>query len=75
MEVLQSNNTTMQTDNQPIKKRDDSSVIVQLHSEAGEATGPPLDVPLTITSKQLQLICNSFLENVSLCLFAVLKLA
>lgn len=45
---------------------ENSSVIVQLHSEIGEATGPPLDVPLSINPKQLQLICNSLLENVSL---------
>ena len=48
-----------------VHKSNDSSVIVQLHSESGESTGPPLDVPLSINSKQLQLICNSFLENVS----------
>ena len=47
------------------KEKEDSSVMVQLHSETGEATGPPLDVPLSITPKQLQLICNSLLENVS----------
>ena len=48
------------------KQPKDSSVIVQLHSESGEVTGPPLDVPLSINCKQLQLVCNSFLENVSL---------
>jgi len=54
-----------QSENSIIQKSSDSSVIVQLHSESGEATGPPLDVPLSINSKQLQLISNSFLENVS----------
>ena len=72
MEVLSANaskatGTMMQIDtgNPVVQKSGDSSVIVQLHSENGEATGPPLDVPLSINSKQLQLICNSFLENAS----------
>jgi len=41
-----------------------SSVLVQICSEDGEATGPPLDVPLSLNIKQLQLLCNSLLENV-----------
>ena len=47
-----------------IENSETSSVIVQLHSEIGDPTGPPLDVPLSINPKQLQLICNSLLENV-----------
>uniref|UniRef100_H2ZLW4 NLE domain-containing protein n=1 Tax=Ciona savignyi TaxID=51511 RepID=H2ZLW4_CIOSA len=39
------------------------SVLVQMCNEDKVATGPPLDVPLSVTSKQLQLLCNSLFEN------------
>ncbi|XP_078483724.1 notchless protein homolog 1 [Ciona intestinalis] len=39
------------------------SVLVQMCNEDKVATGPPLDVPLTVTAQQLQLLCNSILEN------------
>ena len=42
----------------------EGSVLVQMCNEDGESTGPPLDVPLSVTAKQLQLLCNSLLENV-----------
>lgn len=42
-----------------------SSVLVQMCNEDGDLSGPPFDVPLSITSKQLQLLCNSMLENVN----------
>ncbi|XP_076805283.1 notchless protein homolog 1-like [Clavelina lepadiformis] len=41
----------------------EGSVLVQMCNEDGESTGPPLDVPLSVTAKQLQLLCNSLLEN------------
>ena len=40
------------------------SVLVQMCSEDGEITGPQMDVPLCITTNQLQLLCNSLLQNV-----------
>jgi len=39
------------------------SVLVQMCSEDGEITGPQMDVPLSITTNQLQLLCNSLLQN------------
>ena len=40
-----------------------SSVISSLTNEAGERAGPPVDIPVTSTAKQLQLLVNSLLSN------------
>lgn len=37
-------------------------------SDTGEEAGPPLDLPIGVTTEQLQLICNALLKNVSLAL-------
>lgn len=34
-------------------------------SDSGEEAGPPIDLPITVDVKQLELICNALLKNVS----------
>lgn len=41
----------------------DKTVLVQIKSENGDVVGDFLDLPRTITSKQLQLICNALLQK------------
>lgn len=43
-----------------------SSIQAKLKSDTGEETGGTLDIPLTVTKDQLQLICNALLEDVSI---------
>jgi len=38
-------------------------ILAQFKSETGETTGAPFDLPLDITSDQLQLICNAILQQ------------
>ena len=40
-----------------------SSVISILTNEAGERAGAPVDLPVSTTSKQLQLLINTLLSN------------
>ena len=46
--------------------RADRKVLVQLTSEGGEKAGPPLELPLNVTSEQLQLLTNTLLAEVRL---------
>lgn len=46
-----------------------SSIQAKLKSDTGEEAGGTLDIPLTVTKDQLQLICNALLEEVSFYLF------
>ena len=41
----------------------EGSLIAQFETSEGERTGPQLDVPLSTTAAQLQLIVNQLLEN------------
>lgn len=43
-----------------------SSIQAKLKSDTGEEAGGTLDIPLTVTKEQLQLICNALLEDVSI---------
>lgn len=38
-------------------------VLVQLKNEQGEATGPAFEIPLTLNSDKLQLVCNAVLKE------------
>jgi hypothetical protein len=40
-----------------------SSIISSLTNEAGERAGPPVEIPVSSTAKQLQLLVNSLLSN------------
>ena len=40
-----------------------SSVISVFFNEAGERAGPPIDLPVSSTAKQLQGLINSLLSN------------
>lgn len=42
-----------------------SSIQAKLKSDTGEEAGGTLDIPLTVTKDQLQLICNALLEEVT----------
>lgn len=42
-----------------------NTIQARLVSEAGEEAGPPLDLPIDVDVKQLELICNALLKNVS----------
>ena len=42
----------------------DKRVLAQFLSEAGDATGPPLELPYDITTDQLMLALNELLDNV-----------
>lgn len=42
-----------------------SSIQAKLKSDTGEEAGGTLDIPLTVTKDQLQLICNALLEEAS----------
>ncbi len=44
----------------------DRRVLAQFVNEQGEALGAPLDLPRSIDVKQLQLLCNKLLSNVSI---------
>lgn len=44
-------------------ENDLQTLQVQLISDTGEETGPPIDLPVTVTVEQLGLICNALLEN------------
>lgn len=41
------------------------TIQARLVSEQGEEAGPPIDLPSGVTTAQLALICNAFLQNVS----------
>lgn len=41
------------------------TIQARLVSDTGEQTGDPLDLPITVTTNQLELICNALLKNVS----------
>lgn len=41
-----------------------STVLVQLQTQDGTTTGPALDVPVDITTEQLELLTNELLKNV-----------
>lgn len=51
--------------NMDVETTKDETVLVQIKSENGEVVGNFLDLPRTITSHQLQLICNALLQKVS----------
>lgn len=40
------------------------TIQARLVSEQGEEAGPPIDLPSGVTTAQLALICNAFLQNV-----------
>lgn len=40
------------------------TIQARLVSDTGEQTGDPLDLPITVTTNQLELICNALLKNV-----------
>ena len=40
------------------------TIQARLVSDQGEEAGPPIDLPIDIDVKQLELICNAFLKNV-----------
>lgn len=40
------------------------TIQARLVSEQGEEAGPPIDLPVGVTTSQLGLICNAFLQNV-----------
>ncbi|XP_039266898.2 notchless protein homolog 1-like [Styela clava] len=44
-------------------KKDDGTVLACICDENGEKLGTPFDIPLSVTSDQLQLLCNSLLQN------------
>ncbi len=43
-------------------------------SDTGEEAGPPLDLPIGMTTEQLQLILNALLKNVS-CHFIFIRIS
>lgn len=43
---------------------DVSTIQARLVSDTGVEAGPPLDLPIDIDTKQLELICNALLKNV-----------
>lgn len=45
------------------------TIQARLVSDTGEQTGDPLDLPITVTVNQLELICNALLKNVRHCWF------
>lgn len=45
------------------------TIQARLVSEQGEEAGPPIDLPSGVTTAQLALICNAFLQNVGFYLY------
>lgn len=45
------------------------NTLAQFQSESGEATGPPVELPLNLPREKLQQILNALLEQV--CLFVL----
>lgn len=45
------------------------TIQAKLVSDTGEELGEPLDLPINISTKELELICNALLKNVSHPLF------
>lgn len=43
---------------------DINTIQARLVSDTGEEAGPPLDLPINVDVKQLELICNALLKNV-----------
>lgn len=41
------------------------TIQAKLVSDTGEEVGDPLDLPIDVTTTQLELICNAILKNVS----------
>lgn len=41
-------------------------VLAQFKSEEGKLVGTPFDLPSDVTPDSLSLLCNTFLENVSI---------
>jgi hypothetical protein len=44
------------------------TIQARLVSDAGEEAGPPIDLPVGVTTEQLELILNALLKNVSITL-------
>jgi NLE (NUC135) domain len=44
---------------------DVNTIQARFISDSGEEAGPPLDLPIDVDVKQLELICNALLKNVS----------
>lgn len=49
--------------NEKSVKEKQSSIISLFTGQDGSRTGPPIDLPITSTSKQLEALVNTLLEN------------
>lgn len=45
------------------------TIQVRFISDQGEEAGPPIDLPVTVDVKQLELIVNALLKKVGICLY------
>lgn len=50
---------------EPIDDTKHYTIQAKLVSDTGEEAGDPLSLPINITTKELELICNALLKNVS----------
>jgi hypothetical protein len=54
-------------------KEKQSSIISLFTAQDGSRTGPPIDLPITSTSKQLEALVNTLLENEDTVCVAIIK--